>query len=89
MTSSDILSAANGGARWNIFVLVLLVCSWFVGQQVAVARFETHVDEVILGVTKDVKALKVEVTGIRDDLREDTRYINQRIDRLKAGGVKE
>ena len=46
-------------------------------------------DEAILGVTKDVKELKGEVTGIRDDLREDTRYINQRIDRLRVGGVKE
>ena len=83
MKAVDILSAANGGPRWNIFVLVLLVSSWLIGQYVAVSRFEVHVDEAILGVTKDVQALKIEVTGIRDDLREDTRYINQRIDRLK------
>ena len=84
MKSADFLTVANGGPKWNIFVLVLLVCSWLIGQYVALERFETHVDEAILGVTKDVKELKSAITGIRDDLREDTRYINQRIDRLKV-----
>ena len=88
MKPADILSAANGGPRWNIFVLVLLVSSWLIGQYVSLGSFQTHVDQAILGVTKDVKELKGEVKGIRDDLREDTRYINQRIDRLTAGGVK-
>ena len=88
MTSTDLLSAANSGPRWNIFVLVLLVFSWLVGQYVAVERFETHVDESMMGVTKDITALKGEVVGIRDDLREDTKYINERIDRLIAGEVK-
>ena len=40
--------------------------------------------KLFLGVVKDVKDLKTEVTGIRDDLREDTRYINRRIDNLKG-----
>ena len=84
MKPVDLLNVANGGPRWNIFVLVLLVCSWLVGQYVALERFETHVDEAILGFTKDVQELKIEVTGIRDDLREDTRYMNQRIDALKV-----
>ena len=84
MKPTDLLSAANGGPRWNIFMLVLLVASWLVGQYVAVQRFEIHVDQAILGVTKDVQALKAEVTGIRSDLREDTRYINERIDRLNG-----
>ena len=89
MKSADLLTVANGGPRWNIFVLVALVCTWLVGEYVSLERFETHVDEAILGVTKDVKELKFEITGIREDLREDTRYINQRIDRLRVGGVKE
>ena len=78
---TDILTLANGGPRWNIFVLVLLVSFWLIGEYFALGRFETHVDEAIQGVTADVKELKAEVTGIRDDLREDTRHINERIDR--------
>ena len=84
----DILASANGGARWNIFLLVLLVCFWLIGEYFALGRFETHVDEAFQGVTADVKELKVEVTGIRGDLREDTKYMNERIDRLITGMVK-
>ena len=83
----DLFAGANGGPRWNIFVLVLLVSFWLIGEYFALGRFETHVDEAIQGVTADVKELKTEVTGIRDDLREDTRYINERIDRLIASRV--
>ena len=83
MKPADILAAANGGPRWNIFVLVLLVSSWLIGQYVSLGSFQTHVDQAILGVTKDVGELKTAVAGIRDDLREDTRHLNQRIDRLK------
>ena len=89
MKPLDILAAGNGGSRWNIFLLVLLVCFWLIGEYFALGRFETHVDEAIAGVSKDVYELKVETTSLRDDLREDVRYINERIDRLIAGGVKE
>ena len=88
MKSSDFLTAANGGPKWNIFMLALLVFSWLVGQYIAVENFETHVDEVFKGVTKDVNALKGEVVGIRSDMREDAMYINQRIDTLIADRVK-
>ena len=88
MKPLDILASANGGVRWNIFLLVLLVSFWLIGEYYSLGRFETHVDEAIEGVTKDARELKVEVTGIRDDLREDTRYINERIDRLITGMVK-
>ena len=88
MKPLDILAGANGGSRWNIFVLVLLVCFWLIGEYFALGRFETHVDEAIAGVSKDARELKMEVTGLRDDLREDTRYINERIDRLITGMVK-
>ena len=63
---------------------MMFVCIWLAGQYAALESFETHVDEAILGVTKDVQELKTEITGIRDDLREDTLYINQRIDRING-----
>ena len=82
MKPLDILTVANGGPRWNILMLGLFISFWLIGEYFSLGRFETHVDEAIKGVTKDAKELKIEVTGIRDDLREDTRYINERIDRL-------
>ena len=88
MKPLDILNVANGGPRWNMLVLALLVCSWLIGQYVALERFETHVDESMLGVAKDVQELKSEVTGLRDDLREDTKDINERIDDLMTSMVK-
>ena len=82
MKPMDILNAGNGDRRWNIFVVGLLVGSWFIGQYISVVQFETHVDEALAAVTKDVDALKGEIKTLREHGREDTKHINERIDRL-------
>ena len=32
MKPTDVLNAGNGGLRWNIFVVALLVGGWFLGE---------------------------------------------------------
>ena len=73
---TDILTSANGGSRWNIFVLVLLVSIWLIGEYVSLKRFETHVDVAIQGITTDVGELKTQMIGFSDEVR----YIHKRID---------
>ena len=82
MKALDLLNAGNGDRRWNIFVVALLVCSWFIGQYISVVQFEIHVDEALATVTEDVEALKDAIKTLREHGREDTRHINERIDRL-------
>ena len=82
MKALDLLNAGGGDRRWNIFVVGLLVGSWFIGQYISVVQFETHVDEALATVTKDVDALKGEIKTQREHSREDTKHINERIDRL-------
>ena len=87
MKPTDVLNAGNGGLRWNIFVVALLVGGWFLGEYISVSRFETHVDEALATVTKDVDELKGEIKNLRDYAREDTQNINERIDKLiRANG---
>ena len=76
MKALDILNAGNGDRRWNIFVVALLACSWFIGQYISVVQFETHVDDSLAAVTKDVEELKSEIKSLREHSREDTRHIN-------------
>ena len=67
MTSTDILAAATG-PRWNIFVLVLVVSIWLVGEYVALKQFETHVNVAFRGITADVAAIKSQMIGFRAEV---------------------
>ena len=73
---TDILTTANAGLRWNIFVLVLLVSMWVVGEYVSLKQFETHVDVGLKRITADVGELKAQMVEFRVELRD----IHKRMD---------